>query len=187
MASRWRRQAREFLMRYISELTRAMTMLAEHHNAIFLGQSILAGGTAMHQTFGGVLREKCVEFPVAEDMQMGLAIGIALAGGFPITVFPRVNFLLLAVNQLVNHLDKLPLYSPYRPKVIIRTAVATPTTLDPGPQHLGDYTPALRLMLKTVEVVELNRAKDIVEQYHWAMHRTDNVSTLLVEKMELYD
>ena len=30
-----------------------------------------------------------------------------MSGKIPVSIFPRWNFLLLAINQLVNHLDKL--------------------------------------------------------------------------------
>ena len=38
---------------------------------------------------------------------MGMSIGLALNGYIPITCFPRFDFLILAFNQLVNHLDKI--------------------------------------------------------------------------------
>lgn len=128
--------------------------------------------------------EKRLEFPVAEDCQLGFCIGLSLAGQLPICIFPRINFLLLATNQLVLHLDKLPLYSGYRPKVIIRTAVATPEPLDPGPQHLGDFTEALRLMLRTVAVVRLDDPGKIVYEYEQARDRDG--STLLIEDLGRY-
>jgi pyruvate/2-oxoglutarate/acetoin dehydrogenase E1 component len=121
---------------------------------------------------------------LAEDLQLGMAIGAALAGDLPICVYPRINFMLLATNQLVLHLDKLPLYSGFRPRVIVRTAVATPEPLDPGPQHLGDFTQAYRQMLRTVEVVDLYDASKIVPAYREAMERDG--STLLVEHLGRY-
>lgn len=174
-------------MSYFSELCRAMTLLAEHPRSVFLGQSVRSPGTAMYTTLEGVPSEKRVELPVAEEMQLGMCTGIALNGGLPISIFPRWNFLLLATNQLVNHLDKIPLYSHggYKPKVIIRTAVATSTPLDPGPQHLGDFTEAFRSMLKTVHVVRLEDAEDIVPAYRGAMECDG--STLLVEYSEKYN
>lgn len=187
MAARGRGEKNQLLMGYVEELTRAMTMLAAHPRSIFLGQSIVAGGTGLHRTFQDVPAEKKIEMPVMEDAQLGASIGLALGGFLPISCFPRVNFLLVAMSQLALHLDKISLYSDYRPKVIIRSVTANDIPLDPGAQHKFDYVPGLRLMLKTVEVVELNRAKDIVEQYHWAITRDDGVSSLIVEKMGLYD
>lgn len=169
---------------YYDELRVAMAMLAAKPEAVFLGQAVADAGTAMRGTLVDVPVAQLLEMPVAEDMQLGMATGMALAGILPICCYPRINFLLLATNQLILHLDKLPLYSGYRPKVIIRTAVATDSPLDPGPQHLGDFTVPLRQMLRTVEVVDLLSAADVAREYRKAAERDG--STLLVERAELY-
>ena len=49
--------------------------------------------------------------PVFEDVQMGMATGLALLGFVPITCYPRFDFLILSMNQLVNHLDKIRIMS----------------------------------------------------------------------------
>ena len=171
---------------YFDELCRAMTMLAKQPRSIFVGQSVASEGTAMFKTLRDVPMKKRLEFPVAEDCQLGFCTGAALNGDLPISIFPRVNFLLLAMSQLVLHLDKIPIYSRggFNPRVIIRTAIATPVPLDPGPQHLGDYTEALRAMLETIKVVRLDAAEQIVPEYLAAAERRG--STLLIERTELY-
>jgi pyruvate/2-oxoglutarate/acetoin dehydrogenase E1 component len=120
--------------------------------AVFLGQAVACDGTAMRSTLKHLPPERLIEMPVAENMQAGMCTGIAIAGGLPVCCYPRINFMLEAVSQIVQHLDKLPLYSDYRPRVIIRTAIATNKPLDPGPQHVGNYVPAFRSMLKTIHV-----------------------------------
>lgn len=169
---------------YFEELCQAMGLLGVVPNTIFMGQAVAYPGTAMQKTFRDVPENKLLELPVAEDMQMGMATGMSLNGLLPICCYPRWNFLLLATSQLVLHLDKLPLYSGYRPKVIIRTAVGSAEPLDPGQQHLGDFTEAYRSMLKTVTVVALDRAERIVPEYHAALERSG--STLLVEYSAKY-
>lgn len=134
-------------------LSEAMTWLGQRTDTIFLGQGMF-GGTRMSASFEGVPAEKRIEMPVAEQLQLGISIGLALEGYVPVSVFPRINFLLCAADMLVNHLDKLPLYSEYRPKVIIRTAVGSKRPLDAGPQHTGDHAQALAAMLETVAVAE---------------------------------
>ncbi len=47
-------------------------------------------------------RERVMDTPVAEDGMTGVAIGAALAGLRPIHVHIRMDFVLLAMNQLVN-------------------------------------------------------------------------------------
>ena len=172
-------------MTYFDNLCRAMEMIAEQPCSIFLGQAVAEKGTGMTASFAGVPREKLLELPVFEDCQLGMSIGLALDGMLPVSVYPRMNFLLLAMNQLVNHLDAIPRFSAYRPKVIIRVAVGTDKPLDPGPQHLGDHTAALRLMLRKVRVVQLRVASQVVDHYKEAVEHSG--STLLVEYPELYE
>lgn len=171
-------------MTYHGELCRAMTMLADA-GAVFVGQAVACDGTAMRSTLKHLPPQQLLEFPVAENCQAGFCTGIALAGGFPVCIFPRINFMLECVSQICNHLDKIPLYSDWRPRVIIRTAVATDKPLDPGPQHVGDYTMAFRHMLKTVHVARIDRAEDIVPIYQHAMEREG--SSLIVEDLGRYD
>lgn len=169
---------------YFEELCKAMALIAEHPKSVFMGQSVREKGTAMFSTLRDVPMEKRLEMPVAENMQMGIATGIAMAKGLPVCMYPRINFMLEAIPQLVQHLDKIPLFSDYRPKVIIRTSIATANPLDPGPQHIGNYTDAIEAMLSTVKVVRLEKAEQIVPEYQSALERKE--STLLVEWVEKY-
>jgi pyruvate/2-oxoglutarate/acetoin dehydrogenase E1 component len=169
---------------YFDSLCDAMFFVAQHPKAIFMGQGVGNPGTTMSDTFRNVPNSQLLEMPVAEDMQMGMAIGMALEGYLPVCVFPRWNFLLCAANQLVNHLDRLPLYSGYRPKVIIRTAVPSTFPFNPGPQHDDDFTAAFSAMLRTVKVVKLHRPAEIVPAYEEALWSTK--STLLVEFTDNY-
>lgn len=137
------------------QLKDAMTWLGEQKDVLFIGQGVGCLGTRLSASFDGVPKEKRIEFPVAEQLQLGVAIGLALENYVPVSVFPRINFLLCAMDQLVNHLDKLPVYSGYRPKVIIRTAVGSKRPLDAGPQHTGDYTVAIESILDRVKVRRL--------------------------------
>jgi pyruvate/2-oxoglutarate/acetoin dehydrogenase E1 component len=173
------------LLSYFSALTDAMTMLAQEPNAIFMGQGMFAG-TTMSDTLKNVPAEKKLEMPVAEDLQMGMAIGMALDGMLPICIFPRWNFLLCAANQLVNHLDRLPLYSDggYKPKVIIRTAVPSTSPFNPGPQHDDDFTLPFQWMMRTVFVTKAITSEDIRLYYQDAMRRPS--SSVIVECTEYY-
>jgi len=168
---------------YKEELERAMLLLAEKEDTIFLGQSLEYGGIAMANTFEKVPSDKKIEMPVAENLQLGISTGLAIEGFVPISVFPRWNFLLVACDQLVNHLDKISLMTEgqYKPKVIIRVAVGVEKPVNPQEQHLGDFTDAFQKMLKTVEIVRLTDKDKIVEEYLRAYNRTDGISTILVE------
>ena len=172
-------------LRYAAELTRAMDVLAADPNVIFLGQAVAFPGTSMSGTLEKVPGYRKIEMPVAEEMQMGLSIGLSLAGWTPVSLFTRWNFLLLAANQLVNHLDKLPLISGYRPKVIVRTGVGSIRPMHPGLQHTGDYTEAFASMCPSITFVRLEDPDEIVPAYKAALER-DN-STVLVEISDLFN
>jgi pyruvate/2-oxoglutarate/acetoin dehydrogenase E1 component len=172
------------ILSYQNALTEAMAMLAQHPKTIFLGQAVRYDGQRAHATFKDVPMEKRIEMPVCEDFQMGFSTGLALEGYIPISFYPRWDFLILAANQLINHLDKIPLLGGFRPKVIVRTAVGARAPLDPGPQHTGDYGEAFSLMLKSIPVWDLRDEKHVMDGYQKALDTQGSV--ILVERMELY-
>ena len=120
---------------------------------------------------------------------MGIANGLAIAGLIPVSIFPRWNFLLLAANQLINHLDKFPQMSNggYRPKAIIRTSIGSERPLHPQHQHVGDFTDAFRLMCPNIEIIRLDETQQIFPAYQKALERTDGKSTLIVEYGDYYN
>ena len=176
-------------MKYFDELKRSMNFLAEKQDTIFIGQAVEYPGTAMTNTLSEVSSKKLYEFPVCEDFQMGTSIGLSINGFIPISIFPRWNFLLLSVNQLVNHLDKISLISDggYNPKVIIRTGIGSERPLNPQHQHIGDFTDAFKMMLTSIEVVRLDLPEDIFPAYKLADEREDNRFTILDEYGDYYN
>lgn len=174
---------------YFQALSDAMTWLAEQGDTVFLGQAVEVPGTAMSNTLQQVDKAKLIEMPVAEEMQMGVSIGLAMAGTVPVSIFPRWNFLLLAVNQLVNHLDRMPKISNggFSPKVIIRTSVGAERPLHPQHQHVGDFTDPFKAMLENIEVIRLQESEQIVNSYKRAYEREDGRSTILVEYGDYYN
>ena len=176
-------------MKYFDELKRSMDWLNKQPNTLFLGQAVEYAGTGMTNTLKDVDRNKMLEMPVNEDMQMGLSLGIALNGTIPISLYPRWNFLLLAANQLINHLDKVKIMSDgdYTPKVIIRTSIGSQRPLHPQHQHIADFTSGFRAMCETVDIIRLEEPNQIFEAYQYAYNRTDNRSTILVEYGDYYN
>jgi len=174
-------------MKYFDELKRSMEWLGEQNDTIFIGQAVEYAGTGMTNTLKDVSTDKLMEMPVNEDMQMGITNGLAMNGYVPVSIYPRWNFLLLGVNQLINHLDKLPMISDYKTKVIIRTAIGSERPLHPQWQHVGDYTEAFKKMLTNVEVIRLDESEQIFEAYQKAYNRTDGKSTILVEWGDYYN
>ena len=164
-------------------MTAAMKYLSDQKNTIFLGQATAVPGTIMFNTLSKVKKNKIIEFPVAEEMQMGVTLGLSLNGYVPVSLFPRQNFLLLALNQLVNHLDKLSEIAEKKNlyKFIIRTSIGSERPLNPQHQHIGDFSEALSLMCTNIEIIVIHEPKNIFKSYKKAYNRKDGKSTLLIE------
>ena len=175
-------------MKYFDELKRSMDFLAQDPRTVFMGQAVAVAGTAMTNTLKDVPADRLIELPVAEEMQMGMTTGMALTGMVPVSIFPRWNFLLYAINQLVNHLDKVQVMSNdgYKTKAIIRTGIGSQRPLHPQYQHVGDFTEAIRAMCTTIEVIRLEEPSEIFPAYQKALLRDDGRSTILVEYGDYY-
>ncbi len=175
-------------MTYREELVKAMAMLSKYPDTIFIGQSVCWSGHAIYSTLeeAKVPLSKRLELPVFEETQLGVSLGMSLAGYLPISIFPRMDFLMCCMNQLVNHLDKMEVmsHSEWKPKVIIRTMVGSKKPLDGGIQHTQNHIRVLREALSNIHIYELNEPSGIVAKYEWAL--LSPKSTILVEYGELY-
>ncbi len=94
------------VMTYREALFRTMhDALAQNPNVVIMGQGVddhkgLFGSTlGLAQEFGS---ERVFDTPLAEEGMTGIAIGAALNGLYPIHTHMRVDFALLAMNQIVN-------------------------------------------------------------------------------------
>ena len=166
-----------------------MHFLASKKNTIFIGQAVEVPGTAMSNTLKGISKKKLLELPVAEELQMGVTLGLSMDGNIPISIYPRWNFLLYAVNQMINHVDKFTVMAgkKIKPKIIIRTGVGSKRPLHPQFQHVGDFTQAFRKMTTTIDVIQLKEPKDIFPAYKKALLRNDGKNTILVEYGDYYN
>lgn len=161
----------------------AMHYLASQPNAVFLGQNVVYDGNVMFNHLEEIPSSQRMELPVVEELQTGIALGLSLQGYLPISIYPRMDFLLRAMDQLVNHLDKLAVMTQgqFKPKVIIRTRVGAKTPLDAGPQHTQNHTEAFRLMLKHVKVLRIIVPEGILPAYEEAVRLEGSV--IVVEQL----
>ena len=171
-------------MSYLAELTDAMCYLAADARTLFIGQAVKFPGQAAFPTFAKVPMERRIEMPVVEDFQTGFCTGLALEGFIPVSFYPRMDFLVIAMNQLL-HLNVLPLMG-YSPKQIIRTAIGSDYPINLGPQHTQNHTAGLRHMLNParIAIIEIESTEDIMPAYKRALNLPQ--SCIVVEKMSEY-
>jgi len=80
-------------------------LLATDPRVFVIGQGLWSPwyvGTTMHDLDKEFGRDRIIDTPVSENATTGAAVGAALAGMRPIVVHPRMDFLLLAVDPIVN-------------------------------------------------------------------------------------
>ncbi len=166
-----------------------MHYLSKKKNTLFLGQAVEVPGTAMSNTLKKINKKKLYELPVAEEMQMGITLGLAMDGFVPISIYPRWNFLLYAINQLINHLDKFSAMNDnkIKPNLIIRTGIGSKRPLFPQVQHIGDFTNAVSKMSTKIEIIKLKAPNEIFKNYKKAYSRKDGKFTILVEYGDFYN
>jgi hypothetical protein len=171
---------------YKSEVIKAMKMLGEDARTIFLGQTVADKGSPIYDTLSDIPLEKRIEMPIIEEAQMGISTGMALEGYIPVSAYPRFDFLTLATNQFVNHLDKTYELShgEFNPKVIVRTMVGSRYPLDGGVQHTQNHTKAFREFLTNTNIKELKDSNEIFSEYKKALN--SDKPSLLVEFANLY-
>jgi pyruvate/2-oxoglutarate/acetoin dehydrogenase E1 component len=118
---------------------------------------------------------------------MGMSLGMAMAGKFVITFYPRWDFLICAANQLVNHVDKIELMSngQWKPNIIIRVAKGSEIPLNPGPQHRGNYFNEFQSITQTVKFFDCLTVDDIENAYNHAIN--EGGITLINEYPEKYN
>ncbi|MBI2004018.1 hypothetical protein HYS72_00985 [Candidatus Pacearchaeota archaeon] len=172
-------------MKYKDAIKKSMEELAKLDKVRFLGYNINYGSRA-YGTLSDIPKEKCIETPVAENLMIGLAIGISLEGYKPLVFFERHDFMLNSLDAIVNHLDKIEKmsYGQFKTPVIIRATIGSKKPLMPGVQHTQNYTEIFKKIV-SFPVYEPLNSKQILECYN-EVKKFEN-PVLIIEKRELYD
>lgn len=99
--------------------------------------------------------ERMVEMPVSENANTGVAIGAALAGKRPVLSFHRVEFALLAMEQIVNNAAKAHYISNGRHRVPMVVRLVVGRGWGQGPEHsqsleaIFAHIPGLKVVMPT--------------------------------------
>lgn len=114
---------------YCEGMLDAFQYLLRNHDDVFLmGQGLWSpwyvgqSMTGLDKEFG---RDRVMDTPVSEDASTAIAAGAALSGYRPVIVHPRMDFMVLAANSMVNQIAKWShmLGGQARPKLTIRAII----------------------------------------------------------------
>jgi len=151
--------------------------------AIFIGYNV-ARGDAMG-TLKEVQADQKLETPVAENLMAGLAIGISFEGFLPVVYFERHDFMLVAMDAIVNHIDKIERIShgEYKVPVVIRAVTADAGPFYSGITHSQDFTSLLKTAV-SFPVSDPKNGKEILRAFRDAV--ASERPAIIVERKSLY-
>lgn len=169
-------------MNYKEALAFSMTALGCDPRTRFIGYGIKKNGAG--GTLKGVDQRQIIECIVAENLMLGMATGLSLAGLKPVVFIERMDFILNAMDAICNHLLRIRELSDreFQPAAIIRCVVGnSQKPLYTGPTHTTNYASMFR-DLPNLNVFELNEAGEIPKAYEMAHTLLGSgISTMLIE------
>ena len=144
---------------YCEALREAMFQEMDRDPAVFVygigvptHAKIFGSVVGLQEAFGS---SRCFDTPISEDAMTGFGLGAAINGLRPIHIHIRVDFLLLAVNQLVNMLSTYSYSTLGKVKVPIVIRAVVGRGWGQGYQHSKSlhsffaHIPGLKVVLPT--------------------------------------
>jgi pyruvate dehydrogenase E1 component beta subunit len=120
-------------------LREAMDICLERDPSVYLMGEGVADPKAIFGTTAGLIQkygpDRVVEMPVAENGLTGVAIGSAMMGRRPVMVHQRVDFALLALEQIFNNAAKTFYVTGGRHKVPLTVRLIIGRGWGQGPEH----------------------------------------------------
>lgn len=151
--------------------------------AVFIGYNT-ARGDAMG-TLKGIPKEQKLETPVAENLMSGLAIGMSFEGFLPVIYFERHDFMLVAMDAIGNHIDKIERIShgEFKVPLIIRAVAADGGPFYSGPTHSQDFTEVLKKLV-SFPVLEPKNGVEVLNAFQGAVE--SGRPAVIIERKSLY-
>jgi len=139
-------------------INEALAIMGERDkNVILMGQGIDDKGAFYGTTDGlrPIYGDRLIETPVSENAMVGVAIGLAISGKRPVIQFHRVEFALLAMEQIINNAAKMHYISNGQHKCPLVIRMIVGRGWGNGPEHTQSlesmfaYIPGLKVIMPT--------------------------------------
>lgn len=140
-------------------INEAFAVIGERNKDVLLFAEGIDDPSAIYGTtknLSGIYgKDRIIEMPIAENGLCGVAIGAAMAGKRPVISFHRVEFALLAMEQIVNNAAKMHYVSngAHMAPIVLRLVIGR--GWGQGPEHsqsletLFSYIPGLKVLMPT--------------------------------------
>src|SRR5437016_4274440 len=143
---------------YIAAVNEAIALeMARDETVLFYGQDVApSDDDELVQSFG---RDRVRVSPISETAEIGMAVGLALAGYRPVVELLMAEFMLVAMNQVVNEAPRFRYMSGGQVKVPLVLKAGYGFTCGWAGQHTGTLT-ALFTGVPGLKVVVPSTAAD---------------------------
>ena len=167
---------------YKEAMIQSMDELAKS-GAIFIGYNVKFGNAI--GTLKNVSEDQKVETPVAENLMAGLAIGMSFEGFKPVLYFERHDFMLVAADAIINHIDKIERIShgEFKVPIIIRAVTADAGPFYSGITHSQDFTNLFKSSLN-FPVIDPKNGVEVLKAFKGA--RISGRPAMIIERKSLY-
>ena len=136
-----------------------LTEAAMRDSSVLLMAEGIADPSSIYGTTANIGKRidprRLIEMPLSENALCGVAVGAALMGKRPVISFQRVEFALLAFEQIVNNAAKAHYISNGRHKVPLLIRLIVGRGWGQGPEHsqsmesVFSYFPGLKVVMPT--------------------------------------
>ena len=136
-----------------------LTEVAVRDPSVLLMAEGIADPSAVYGTTADIGKhidaKRIIEMPVSENALCGVAVGAALMGKRPVISFHRVEFALLAMEQIINNAAKAHYISNGRHKVPLVIRMIVGRGWGQGPEHsqsmeaVFSHFPGLKVVMPT--------------------------------------
>lgn len=175
-------------MKYFQAINETIHQIMEEDERVFLiGQGVTSpwyvGGTCkgLLERFG---KKRVIDTPVSENAVTGLAVGAAIMGMRPILVFPRMDFMLYAMDPIINQAAKWSYMFGGKMSVpLVIWAIINQKGCQ-GAQHSQDFTWIFE-MTPGLKVARPNTPEEATGFLRWAIAEPNPV--IFVDNRELYE
>lgn len=166
-------------------INEALKIMGAKHKDVLLFAEGIDDPSAIYGTTKNLIpiygKDRIIEMPISENGLCGVAIGSAIMGKRPVLSFHRVEFALLAMEQIINNAAKMHYISNgiHNAPIVIRLVVGR--GWGQGPEHsqsletLFSYIPGLKVLMPTfpedykgmlISAIEDNNPTIIIE-HRW--------------------
>lgn len=132
------------ILTYPEAINEALLQVMEKYpNSVVMGEGVddpkrILGTTKGLEKFG---KERFFDTPLAEEGMTGVAIGIAMSGNYVVHNHIRQDFLLLAMNQLINMAAKMRYMYGGKVSIPLTVRACIGKSWGQGPQHSQSFYP----------------------------------------------